>query len=307
MKKWTKRLVCAASAAIVAFAFISLSCGKSKVSGSAETTFTNGTADTAYAETPSRNKISEAEALTVVEALQTSFRSITNKMLPSVVEVDVIETKTVTNPFRGFDFPFGDFFGEPDGEREEKQPKQKQYEAKGLGSGVIVRRTGNTVYVLTNNHVAGEATKITIKLNDGREFEAKLVGADNRMDIALVSFESTDKSIPVAILGNSDEVMAGDICMAFGAPLGYSQSVTQGIVSATGRNETQMSNISDFIQTDAAINQGNSGGPLVNIYGEVKGSNDHHKAEAVFKAFAKALKEGCKVEHDQIPSTKGVL
>ncbi|MCF0241835.1 MAG: Do family serine endopeptidase [Treponema sp.] len=199
-----------------------------------------------------------------IETLQNAFRSISSEMLPAVVEVDVTETKTVQNPFQNIPFFF---FGNP-----ENGGKQ-QYESKGLGSGVIVRRDGNTIYVLTNNHVAGGATKISVKLNDGREFEAKLVGADERIDIALVSFESSDKKIPVAPLGNSDDVMAGDICMAFGAPLGYAQSVTQGIVSAVGRDGSGIGSISDFIQTDAAINQGNSGGPLVNIYGEVIGIN----------------------------------
>lgn len=211
-----------------------------------------------------------------IETLQNSFRSISKVLLPAVVEVDVTETKTYTNPFGGMTNPFEYFFGNPrkndDSEKDEKK-NQKEYESKGLGSGVIVRKTGNTFYVLTNNHVAGSATKISIKLNDGREFEGKLIGSDSRIDIALVSFEAKDSTIPVAVLGDSDKVQPGDICMAFGAPLGYSQSVTQGIVSAVGRSESSMSAISDYIQTDAAINQGNSGGPLVNIYGEVIGIN----------------------------------
>ncbi|MCR4580285.1 MAG: Do family serine endopeptidase [Treponema sp.] len=218
---------------------------------------------------------SAAQALTIVEALQTTFRSVSETLLPSVVEVDVTETKTYKDPFGGMTNPFEFFFGRPDSEDGEKKKDDgtREYESKGLGSGVIVRKSGNTFYVLTNNHVAGSATKISVKLNDGREFEGKLVGADARIDIALVSFESKDDSIPVAKLGDSNDVMPGDICMAFGAPLGYSQSVTQGIVSATGRSESHMSAISDYIQTDAAINQGNSGGPLVNIYGEVIGIN----------------------------------
>ncbi len=272
MKKWTKRILFAATTFVLAFALVSLSCGKTKVFGSANTI---GTADTAYAETPARSTPTPAEALKIIEALQISFRSISDALLPAVVEVDVTETKTYNNPMQGFSFgwPFDEFFGNGNGNGDKEGNKSREYETKGLGSGVIVRRTGNILYVLTNNHVAGTATKISIKLNDGREFEGKLVGADERMDIALVSFVSNDKSIPVATLGDSDEVSTGDICLAFGAPLGYSQSVTQGIVSATGRNETQMSSISDFIQTDAAINQGNSGGPLVNIYGEVIGIN----------------------------------
>lgn len=272
MKNWTKRIIGVAAVTVLAFAVVSLSCGKSAVSGSAQTTFANGTANTAYAETPARNNYTPEQALSIVEALQTSFRYITDTMLPSVVEVDVTETKTYTynNPFQGFGWPFDELLGDGSGD---KSDNKREYESKGLGSGVIVRRVDNTLYVLTNNHVAGGATKISIKLNDGRQFDAKLVGADERMDIALVSFESTDKSIPVAKLGDSDDVHAGDICLAFGAPLGYRQSVTQGIVSATERNEPGMSNINDFIQTDAAINQGNSGGPLVNIYGEVIGIN----------------------------------
>jgi len=210
------------------------------------------------------------QALSIVEAFQTTFRSVSDTLLPSVVEVDITQTKTYTSPF-GSSNPFEWFFGNG-GSDSDSSGNTQEYESSGLGSGVIVRKTGNIYYVLTNNHVAGEATKISVKLNDGRSFDAKLVGSDDRIDIALVSFETKD-SLPVASLGDSDSVMPGDICLAFGAPLGYSQSVTQGIVSATGRSESAMSSISDYIQTDAAINQGNSGGPLVNIYGEVIGIN----------------------------------
>ena len=207
-----------------------------------------------------------SQSLNIVEALQDSFRNVTETLLPSVVEVDITETKTYTNPFGGMMSPFDFFFGNS------HEPETQEFETQGLGSGVIVRKEKNTYYVLTNNHVAGEASKITIKLNNGKTFQGKLVGNDPRIDIALVSFESKD-NIPVAELGDSDDVRPGDICLAFGAPLGYSQSVTQGIVSATGRSESSMSSISDYIQTDAAINQGNSGGPLVNIYGQVIGIN----------------------------------
>ena len=260
MKTWTKCLIGVAGAAVLSFGVISLSCSKTPVVGNAST---------AYAES---SAIVPSESLKIVEALQNSFRAISDGVLPSVVEVDVTETKTVQT----ID-PFDDirryFFGVPDDNNDNKKGRTREYEQKGLGSGVIVRRTGDTLYVLTNNHVAGEATKISVKWNDGREFDGKLVGADARMDVALVSFESKDKSIPVAILGDSDLVKTGDICLAMGAPLGYSQSVTQGIVSAKGRSGSGIGNINDFIQTDAAINQGNSGGPLVNIYGEIIGIN----------------------------------
>ncbi len=262
MKNMTSKIVCGVSAAALAFAAVSFSCSRVRVEGSA---------DTVYAETKSAVAI-PSESLKVIEALQNSFNSISEGVLPSVVEIDVTEKTTVTqmNPFD--DLPFW-FFGNPNGESD-KKGRTREYEQKGLGSGVIVKRTGNTVYVLTNNHVAGKATKITVNLNDGQKFDAKLVGADERSDIALVSFEAKkDSNIVVAALGDSDNVKVGDIVLAMGAPLGYSQSVTQGIVSATGRSGDQIGNMNDFIQTDAAINQGNSGGPLVNIYGEVIGIN----------------------------------
>jgi Do/DeqQ family serine protease len=256
MNRMTKNIVGAGLAAVLSFGLISFSCsGKGAAS--------NG-ANTAFADTVPAVKI-PAESLSVLEAMQNVFRSISSQVLPSVVEVDVTEKKTrPANPFG--DLPFK-FFGIPedDGERE--------YEAQGLGSGVIIRKDGKKYYVLTNNHVAGSATEISVKLNDGRKFDGKLVGADERMDVALVSFEADDSSIPCAVLGDSDKVQTGDICFAMGAPLGYSQSVTEGIVSATGRSGGQIGNINDFIQTDTAINQGNSGGPLLNIYGEVIGIN----------------------------------
>ena len=137
MKKWTKCIVGVASVAVLAFALVSLSCGKTKVSGSAETTFAGGTAGTAYAETP-RNNYSPEQALSIVEALQTSFRYITDTMLPAVVEVDVTETKTYTNPMPSFGWPFDELLGNGSG-----SSNSKEYESKGLGSGVIVRRSGN--------------------------------------------------------------------------------------------------------------------------------------------------------------------
>ena len=222
-------------------------------------------AKTVFADTSPAVQI-PADSLAAAEALQGAFRSVSDKVLPAVVELDVVETKTVeSNPFDSLPFFF---FGTP---RQNDSPKE--YSQQGLGSGVIVRKTGNLYYVLTNHHVAGSATDISVKLYDGREFKGKLVGSDERKDIALVSFEAKSGDIPVAKLGDSDKVHTGDIVMAMGTPLGYFASVTQGIVSATGRSGSGIKNINDFIQTDAAINQGNSGGPLVNIYGEVIGIN----------------------------------
>lgn len=212
-----------------------------------------------------------AEAGNFLEALQNANRAVAAAVLPSVATLDVFETRTVeSSPLDGFPWFF---FGRPDGNREDAPGRAREYEAEGLGSGVIIRREGNTYYLLTNHHVAGTASRIRVKLYDGREFSGTLIGGDERKDIALVSFESDDTSIAVARMGDSDLVQPGDIVFAVGSPLGYVSSLTQGVVSAVGRNGGPNGNINDFIQTDAAINQGNSGGPLVNIRGEVIGIN----------------------------------
>lgn len=229
-----------------------------------------GSAQTVWAE-PVQGM--SAQNLSFLENMQAANRSISAAILPAVVTLDVVETKTVDartpNGFPWF------FFGNPNqqGQGSDNGQSQREYKAEGLGSGVIIRKTGNIYYLLTNQHVAGSANEIQVKLYDGREYPGKLVGADDRKDIALVSFETKDVDIPVAKLGDSDNVKTGDIVFAVGSPLGYVSSVTQGIVSAVGRDGGPNGNINDFIQTDAAINQGNSGGPLVNIYGEVIGIN----------------------------------
>ena len=257
MKPLTKKIITIGSTAVLSIGLLTLSCKAN-----------NGSANVAFADSSSPAVDLPKESLQVTQALQSTFRSISSQVLPAVVEVDITQKQTVQvyNPFK--DLPF--FFGTPDSD---SQGNTRERETSGLGSGVIVKKEGKTVYVLTNNHVAGDATTISIKLNDGRTFDGKLVGKDERIDIALVSFETDDKNITVAQMGDSDSVQQGDIVLALGSPLGYFASVTQGIVSATGRSGTQIGSISDFIQTDAAINQGNSGGPLVNIYGEVIGIN----------------------------------
>jgi Do/DeqQ family serine protease len=196
------------------------------------------------------------------EPVAASFRDAVDRVMPAVVEVSVVDV--VKQP--AVPFPF--FMG-PQGEQERR--------VQGLGSGVIVRHTGNTVYVLTNNHVAGDAEKIQVKLSDGRQFEARLVGKDPRKDLALVSFQTSDArdQVPLATLGDSGNLRAGDWVLAIGNPMGFESTVTAGIVSAVGRQTAGpgSNGFTDYIQTDAAINQGNSGGALVNTEGEVVGIN----------------------------------
>ncbi len=209
------------------------------------------------------------QALEQATALQTAFNYVANTVLPSVVELSVLGSSSV--PQTG-DFPFRFFFGDPEQAPEERQAP-REYQEQGLGSGVIVRRDGKKVFILTNNHVVSGAKTITVKLFDKREFDAVIVGVDERRDLAVVSFETTDQGIQVAKLGNSDSLKVGDWAIALGSPFGLFSSVTKGIISAIGRDGGPDGNINDFIQTDAAINRGNSGGALANIRGEVIGIN----------------------------------
>ncbi len=219
--------------------------------------------------TRAQDSLDKDSAVMHLEEMQNSFRNISAAVLPVVVEITVTEIKTQQAPQAG-GWPFNFLF--PDSEGGEKGPSEREYRSEGLGSGVIVKKDGNEYYILTNNHVVETADEINIILYDEREFPAELVGKDERKDLAVIKFSSTDEDIPLAVLGDSDDLYVGDWVLAVGNPLGYVSTVTAGIVSALGRRGPEQ-NINDFIQTDAAINQGNSGGALVNLYGEVIGIN----------------------------------
>jgi len=210
------------------------------------------------------------DALTAAEALQTVFNSVTEKVLPSVVEIKTVSITTrQSQGYNGIPWEF--FFGP----RDQQTPNQeREYRSQGLGSGIIVRNKNGLYYALTNNHVVEGATEITVAVRDGREYPAEVVGIDERKDLALISFKTNDYH-PLAVLGDSDNVKVGNWAIAMGNPLGeqFSFSTTLGIISAVGRTGGPGNNISDYIQTDAPINQGNSGGPLINIKGEVIGIN----------------------------------
>jgi serine protease Do len=200
------------------------------------------------------------------QAFQERFREVAAGTVPVVAEINTVNTVTQRVPGNPFSF----FFGRPD-----QGSQEREFQQQGLGSGVLVARDGDTVYVLTNHHVAGEADEIEIVLSDGRSFSGALVGSDERLDLALLSFE-TSAEVPLAQLGTSSSLELGDWVFAVGNPLGFSSSVTAGIVSATERTvppEAGLSGVTDYIQTDASINQGNSGGALVNLDGEVVGIN----------------------------------
>ena len=216
--------------------------------------------------TPASMNVS-TDSENVSRAFQDQFRTVAAATLPVVVEINTVSTVTREVPTNPFSF----FFGQPG----QKGPQEQQYQQRGLGSGVMVARDRDTVYVLTNNHVAGEADEIEVVLSDGRKYTGSLVGTDDLMDLALVSFQTQD-DIPIAQLGDSSSLEIGDWVFAVGNPLGFQSSVTAGIVSAKERSVTPQSGISgitSYIQTDAAINQGNSGGALVNLEGQVVGIN----------------------------------
>lgn len=208
-----------------------------------------------------------AQAPNALQSMQAAFRQVAQKVLPVIVEIDVTEVIKQRQP--QLELPFDWFFGQP-------QPNggERSFRQSGLGSGIIVRKAGNTVYVLTNNHVVKDATDISVRMNDGRISKAKVVGADPRKDMALVSFETHDQ-VSLAELGDSNSLEVGDIVFAVGNPLGFTSSVTMGIVSALGRRAPSgdVATYTDYVQTDAPINQGNSGGALVNIRGQVIGMN----------------------------------
>lgn len=197
-----------------------------------------------------------------------SFADIVEKAYPAVVAVNTVSTKSGNQQFgeqeEFFFNPFEFFFG-PNGQNQ--MPKGQTPFRQGGGSGLIVSSDG---YILTNNHVVEGADKVTVTLNDDREFSAKVVGTDEETDVALLKIEAS--GLPVLPLGDSDALRPGDWVMAIGNPLMYRNTVTAGVVSAKGRRISS-SALDDFIQTDAAINFGNSGGPLINVKGEAVGIN----------------------------------
>lgn len=196
-----------------------------------------------------------------------SFADLVERVSPAVVTVTVEEKANVQQAFNPADLPepfrhFFDQFGAPG------QQRQIPRKAVAMGSGFIIDKSG---YIVTNNHVVDGATKITVKLPDGREFKAKLIGTDPATDIALIKIKSP-KALPIVEFGDDRQARVGDWVIAVGNPFGLSNTVTAGIISSIGRNVGNGA-YTDYIQIDAPINRGNSGGPTFNIQGKVIGMN----------------------------------
>jgi serine protease Do len=214
----------------------------------------------------------DLQAINHAKALSRAFRHAAEASIPSVVTVTTTvhvggvgdgDAKIDGNPFEGT--PFEEFFREF---QERGGPRGVPFESNGVGSGVIVDKSG---IILTNNHVLEGADEVKIRLSDGREFEAKDIRRDLRTDLAVLTIEGAG-SLPAAKLGDSDDLEIGDWVIAVGNPFELEHTVSAGIISGKGR-QLSAARRAMFLQTDAAINPGNSGGPLVNLDGEVIGIN----------------------------------
>ena len=193
-----------------------------------------------------------------------SFADLAEKLMPSVVNIASTQTiRTTSNPFP-FEFPEGSPF--KDMFKEFNQPRERK--ATGLGSGFIIDSKG---IVVTNNHVIQGAEDIVVSVNGSKEYKAKVIGKDPYMDLAVLQIESDEKFIPVSF-GDSDKARVGDWVIAIGNPYGFGGTVTTGIISSRNR-DIGLTRYDDFIQTDASINVGNSGGPLFDLNGKVVGIN----------------------------------
>ncbi|MEG6043583.1 serine endoprotease DegP [Enterobacter ludwigii] len=215
-----------------------------------------------------------------------SLAPMLEKVMPSVVSINVEGSTTVNTPRmpRNFQQFFGDNspfcldgspfqsspFCQGGGAGDDTQGGGQQQKFMALGSGVIIDAAKG--YVVTNNHVVDNASSIKVQLSDGRKFDAKVVGKDPRSDIALIQIQDP-KNLTAIKIADSDALRVGDYTVAIGNPFGLGETVTSGIVSALGRSGLNAENYENFIQTDAAINRGNSGGALVNLNGELIGIN----------------------------------
>ena len=220
-----------------------------------------------------RASLPGSNASATADALQAAFVAVAERVRPAVVNIGTVQLarsgrRPPAIPGPGTDDPFfKDFFDQFFGRG--GQGRREEFRRPGIGSGVIIDKRG---YVLTNNHVILGADSVTVKLSTGVELKGRIVGTDSKTDLAVVKLEPAGE-LRVAKLGNSDSLRVGEWAIAIGNPFGLDQTVTVGVVSATGRAEVGLATYENFIQTDASINPGNSGGPLVNLRGEVIGIN----------------------------------
>jgi serine protease Do len=202
---------------------------------------------------------------------KSSYAPLVKEVLPSVVNISsskVVHSRMSSEEGMPMDPFFRQFFGQDGNEGGGRFNMPRDSREKALGSGIIVSPEG---YILTNNHVVDGATDVRITLSDKREFKARIVGADPKTDVAVLKIDA--KNLAPITIGDSSKVQVGDVALAIGNPFGVGQTVTKGIISATGRGGLGIEDYEDFLQTDAPINPGNSGGALINDRGELVGIN----------------------------------
>ena len=224
------------------------------------------------AATPSTNTVTQASSMPAGQPVDLTYAA--EKALPSVVHIHYVQNskiqtvKVQSDPFEDFfSDPFGGFFGRGQGQGGTRERKVQTPKREAMGSGVIISADG---YIVTNNHVVDGADELTVSLSDNREFSARIIGADKTTDLALIKIDG--KQLPAIQIANSDDVKVGEWVLAIGNPMGLNNTVTAGIISAKART-LGANGVESFIQTDAAINSGNSGGALVNTRGELVGIN----------------------------------
>ncbi|MBQ8157660.1 MAG: Do family serine endopeptidase [Prevotella sp.] len=222
------------------------------------------------AATQSTNNVAQVSSVQVAgQPVDLTYAA--DKALPSVVHIKYVQNskiqtvKVQRDPFEDFFDPFGGFFGRGQGGNQERKVQTPKKTA--TGSGVIISTDG---YIVTNNHVVDGADELTVTLNDNSEYSARIIGADKTTDLALIKIDG--RNLPAITIANSDNVKVGEWVLAVGNPLGLNNTVTAGIISAKART-LGANSVESFIQTDAAINAGNSGGALVNTRGELVGIN----------------------------------
>jgi len=255
-------------------ALITLACTRVKVSwdqhadAAAPTLGTTPAAVSPALPPPSKAQLEETRTISH------TFSQVAEQVSPSVVAIRVAKKQKVRAMHRGMPFgnPFGFPFGGPDDDDEGGGDEPGGSVQRGAGSGVVIDDRG---YILTNNHVVGDADDIKVQFVDGKELPAKIVGTDSRSDLAVISVDTKGYAVKAAKLGDSEKLLVGEWVLAIGNPFGLDHTVTVGVISAKGRSgiANNKGNYQDFLQTDASINPGNSGGPLVNLYGEVIGIN----------------------------------
>src|SRR5438128_4678374 len=236
----------------------------------------------------------------VLRAMEDAFSAVADRVTPAVVHVSTVQKKGAGGPAEEAPERFKEFFGEEFYERYfRRRPRE---DARATGSGVLVDPKG---YILTNNHVIENAQDIIVRLSDQRKFTARLVGRDPKTDLAVLKVDAP-AALPVAELGDSDQLRVGQWAIAIGNPFGLDRTVTVGIVSATARNRVGVATYENFIQTDASINPGNSGGPLLNLDGKVIGINTAIVAAGQGIGFAIPINQAREVMRQLIASGRVV-